>query len=180
MKFFILNASEDMAQPRMLNWFKKVGPGPMTSEKYHKLSRITTIEVELWSESIFPDIVTHPCFMVANKFTEVLRTYEPGLIFKYIVLFDKKNRRSQMYAMPEVEKIVCLSDESELNLTKSEIKRAVIGRGKVENHMLFSIADVSNQYIVAELRLVESLLRRQMTGLSLQEVILCGKEKCNG
>ena len=171
-----------MAQPRMLNWFEKVGSGPMTSEKFHKLSRITTIDVELWSESIFPDIITHPRFMVANKFTEVLRTYEPGLIFKYIVLFDKQNRRSQMYAMPEIEAITCLSEQSELSLDRSDIKHIVIKEEKVKGRRLFLIGDVKKQYVVVELHLVESLLRREMTGLSIQEVQFCkeGNEVADG
>jgi hypothetical protein len=174
MKLFILNASEDMHQPRMLNWFQKVGPGYMTLERFHKLPRVTSVDVELWSESIFPDVVSYPRFMVANKFSEILQIYEPGLTFKYIAMFDKQNRRSQMYAMPAVEEVMCLSDESKLSLTKNEIIRAVIQREKAKEHALFSIADVSKQYIVADLHLIESLLRRKMTGISLQEVILAG------
>ena len=175
MKLFHLKANRDMPQPHMLNWFEKIDSRDVTLERHHSIPRITPVDIELNPESIFPDIISSPRFMVANEFAKILRTYEPSLIFKFIVLFDKQNRRSQMYAMPILKEISCLSERSELNLNKSEIKHAVVEREKVEDRALFSIADVKNQYIVAELHLIESLLRRRMAGLSLQEVTLCGE-----
>jgi len=175
MKFFILKARSDMHQPAIKNWFDKIDSRDVTRERHHRISRITSIDVELNRESIFPDVISFPRFMVANKFATILQDYEPDLIFKFIALFDKQNRCSQMYAMPIIKEIACLSERSELNLNRSEIRRAVIERKQVEDRALFTIADVPNQYIVAELHLVESLLRRRMMGLSLQEVTLYGE-----
>jgi len=173
MKFFILKANREMPQPYMKNWFTKLDLRDAIMERHHNIARITNVDVELSQEGTFPDVISFPHFMVANDFSKILWAYEPGLIIKFIALFDKKNSRSQMYAMPIFERISCLAVESELNLDQSEIRRAVIEVEKVKGRTFFAIADVKNLYVVAELHLVESLLRRQIMGLSLQEVELC-------
>ena len=173
MKLFLLEANEMTVPPRILNWYDKVAPGPMTPEKFHKLSRFTNIRVETLSGTKFPDMVSYPRFMVTNKFTELLRAYEPSVVVKYIIMIDKQNKRSQMYAMPEIPTITCLSDQSELSINRSTVKNIVIKEEKVKGRKLFQIGDVTSQYVVAELHLVESLLRREMTGLSIQEIPLC-------
>jgi len=173
MKFYFLKPDKS-SQPEMLDWYKQLPVRHLTPESAHKIPRITTIHTKLNYEMDFPDIISYPRFMFANRLKRIIDLYEPGLIMKHVALFDTKRIMGKVYCLPVLERVACLSSESKLNLDKSVVIRAVLDRSKVKGKHLFAVAEVTNQYVVASLEVTESLLRRDVVDIELEEIELGG------
>ena len=52
----------------------------------------------------------------------------------------------------------------------SEIRKVVLDRHKIGEHSIFRLAGVEKQYIVGNLDVVESILKRGCVGMSLEEL----------
>ncbi|MDR0469905.1 MAG: hypothetical protein LBH09_08030 [Peptococcaceae bacterium] len=169
MKFFLLDADDRMEQPYFLNWYKEMDPKHQSA---WEIPRLSSFAVTLSCDSIFMDIVSYPYFMLSEAFYNLVRIYDEIIKFNYATLFDTKNRRHKTYGMPYLEKVDCLSAESELNRDGSVLRRAVLREETVRGRTLFQIGGVKNRYVAASLELVESAFRREVTGLRLRETAL--------
>jgi hypothetical protein len=169
MKYFILDADDQYAQPNFLNWYKEMNPKQQAA---WDIPRINRFSVSLSVDAVFVDIISHPYLMLSKKFADLVRLYDETIMFKYIMLYDKKNQRYMDYYMPLLEVINCLAEDSELNRDGSILLRTVLKRDALQYRALFQIGGVKNRYIAGSLELVESAFRREILGLKIHEVEL--------
>lgn len=170
MKYYILKADERNPLPRVINWFEVINPDLVNSTHGHMLPRFTKLEIAHQEEMIFPDILTHPVFMVSKNAAQIIRYYDSSVEFKYATLMDFESKENHTYFLPLLDSINCLSDDSELSLDKSVIKKAIINKKRVNGKQLFLLAGIKSPYICARLDIIESLLRRNVVGMSLLAV----------
>ena len=169
MKYFLVDADDQYAQPSFLDWYKEMNPRQQAAWDIPRLSRFT---VSLSVNAVFTDILSHPYLMLSKEFAGIVRLYDETINFKYVMLYDKKNRRYMVYHMPRLEAIDCLAEDSELNRDGSVLRRAVLKKAALRNRTLFQIGNVKNRYVVGSLELVESAFRREVLGLRVREVEL--------
>ena len=169
MKYFLLDADDQYAQPSFLNWFKEMTPRQQAS---WGIPRLNKFSVSLSVNAVFVDIISHPYLMLSKEFTDLVRLYDENIMFKYIMLYDKKNRRCMDYYMPQLEVVDCLAEDSEFNRDGSILLRTVLKRDALQHRVLFQIGGVKNRYIAGSLELVESAFRREVLGLRIREVEL--------
>ena len=136
------------------------------------IPRLNKFSVSLSVNAVFVDIISHPYLMLSKKFADLVRLYDENIMFKYIMLYDKKNRRCMDYYMPQLEVVDCLAEDSEFNRDGSILLRAVLKRDALQYRALFQIGGVKNRYIAGSLELVESAFRREVLGLRIREVEL--------
>lgn len=108
--------------------------------------------------------------MVTEQLRDVIRLYEPKMLFKEIVLLDQKYAKACTYHLPILDYIDCLTDGSILTKDRSTIISAEIDPNKMNEHSIAYIASVSNLYTIARLDIVESFLRRGVQGISLTDI----------
>ena len=169
MKFFLLDADDQYAQPTFLDWYKEMNPKLQAAWDIPRLSKFS---VSLSVNAIFVDILSHPYLMLSKEFSNLVRLYDDTIRFNYVMLYDKKNKRHMDYYMPKLEVVDCLANDSELSRDGSVLRRAVLQRDAVRYRTLFQIGGVSNRYIAGSLELVESAFRREVLGLRIREVEL--------
>ena len=169
MKFFHVEANDQIAQPRFIDWFNEMNPQQLVARDISQISRFT---VSLHAGAIFTDIISYPYFMISDGFASLVSMYDESIQFRHVVLNDKENRRFMAYNIPLLEEIDCLSQESELNRDGSVLLKTVLLREVVKGRSLFQIGGVKNRYVVSSLELVESALRREALGLKITEVPL--------
>lgn len=97
---------------------------------YEELDKRNYLRVELEGEIAFLDIVNSPLFMVTKEFANLIRIYYPAMKFKYMVLFDEKNRRTASYQIPNLPEIECLDEGSELSRDGNRIIKGIINERK--------------------------------------------------
>ena len=169
MKYFLLDADDRYAQPSFLDWYKEMSPKQQAAWDIPRLSKLS---VSLSVNAVFVDILSYPYLMLSKEFADLVRLYDETIMFNYVMLYDKKNRRHMDYYMPQLEVIDCLAKGSEFNRDGSVLRRAVLKRSALHHRTLFQIGDVKNRYIAGSLELVESAFRREVLGLRIREVEL--------
>jgi hypothetical protein len=172
MRYFRIYADEQNPQPRFLDWYTQVRPGRPDSQVYRELSQQNHFNVNLNVETPFMDLISHPCFMVSKEFATLIRLYSPEIRFKYATLFDKANRRTAFYQIPDLPEIECLDKKGELSRDKSEIITGILREEKIQMYSLFRIGGIKGRYIVADLKFVESVYRREVIGMRIEEFMV--------
>lgn len=171
MKYFLLESDSFYSNaPSIINWFGKIDKGNICLGKSHLLPQRMLFEIKNDKDLIFTDIVTHPFLLISDGFQKLVKLYQPRTPFKQVVLMDMITHNFKLYHLPILKKIDCLLEESKTNLDRSEIKEAVLDYEKIKDYSLFQLDNVKGTHIVIRLDLLESALRRKMTGLYIREV----------
>lgn len=171
MKYFLIEEDDRIINsPRVIGWHNKIDIRNIHPGSAGRLPGRELLFIKENPETIFTDIISNPFFLVSEKVKKVIQMYEPKTIIKELVLLDSKYEKVERYFLPVFEELDCLAKESILNLDHNEIKKAVLIQERLEGHAIFRIAGVGMQYIVGNLEIVESFLKREVIGMSLKEL----------
>lgn len=118
-----------------------------------------------------PDFIQRPVTMFSEHLKEIIDAYEPGLIFKDVVLIHKENSLQYRYVQILMDQLDGLSDKTEF-YPNGIPKKLILDQAKIGRHQIFLLAGEMNirKDPVISLPLAESLLRRKVTGIQLEEV----------
>ncbi len=173
MRYFRIFADETNAPPRIPGWYSMVRPNIFEGRKiYEALDRRNYLKVEYSSEMQFPDIISRPCFMASKDLADLIRIYQPGIQFKYIVLFDEKNRRTATYQIPGLPEIDCLDEDSEIAKDRITIKNGILRGDRTREEPIFRLKGAQGRHIMANLDFVESACRREVRGMAIEEFVV--------
>ena len=95
--------------------------------------------------------------------------YEKNIFFKPVVLADKKRIKQDLYWLVVPEKRKCLSSETEFK-KDGMIKRIVIDEKKVLESIVFLIDYIKENFIIVNLDVAESILRRGLIGIKFKKI----------
>lgn len=115
------------------------------------------------------DFLQRPVTMFSQRFQDIIDAYEPGIIFKDVVLIHKENGLQYCYVQTLMERINAAGSQTEY-YPNGTVKHLVLDRAKIGRHNLFLLDEKQRKDPVASLALVESLLRRKPTGMHFEEV----------
>ena len=171
MKYFILEAMPDYTDaPFVQDWYSKIDIRDISPQGFWKLADRTLFKVAPNQNMVFADILMSPFFMVTIEMKRVLEMYDTHIRTKQAVLLDSESGLSEVYYIPLLKVVDCLSPKSQLNIDRSIIKKAVLQLDKIKDVAIFKIGGVKSTYIAARMDVVESLLRRSPRGISLTAV----------
>ncbi len=140
----------------------------LRDKKYHLFPAITILPIYSSKEIDFLDLVCFPFFMVSDTFMSTLKIYLPFLKSKTIILENANGHKT--YKLPLIPRINCLTQNSKLSIDKSCIEYAELDYSKVKNHSVFYIGDITKNYVVMNLDILESVLKRGIRGISIKEI----------
>ena len=169
MKYFLLSAVNTSA-PIVTDWFNKVTPKESLNHTLNGLNNWTLLQFKGVPEMLDMDIFTLPTFMVSETIEKVIAMYEPYIKWRRVVLFHKESQAHRIYAIPMLEELECSYKRSEA-LNKRNYKVS-ISRDMIKNRVIFRIAGADSALIAARLDLVESILRRPVRGIELEEITM--------
>ncbi len=173
MRYFSICADKRHIQPRILNRELLIRPYIQEQDLiYRELEHRNYMKVELEQEIAFLDIMNSPVFMVTKEFANLIRIYCPATKFKYMVLFDERNRRAVSYQIPSLPEIDCLDENSELSRDGNTIIRGILCGEKIQNVPIFRLKGAKGRYIMANLAFVESVYRREVRGMGIEEFVV--------
>ncbi|NSB17195.1 hypothetical protein BCD95_005454 [Clostridium beijerinckii] len=118
----------------------------------------------------FLDILDTQLFIISEKMKKIIEKYSKEIIFIAIPLIDLSRERQENYYIPIVEGLDALSENAELNLNKTVVKKIILDKEKVKGKKIFKIKESSKTLIVIRLELAESLLRRNLKGIYLERL----------
>lgn len=171
MKYFLVETdSRIVCAPKIMSWYEKLDIRNICLKGAHKLPDRELLLLESSRDTIFTDVISIPFYLVSAKIKEVVQMYEPNIILKEMVLLDQVFERTERYFLPIFSELECLHDKSMFNLDRSELKKIVLKKNAIGEHSIFRIANIQKQYIIGNLDIVESILRRNCIGLQLTEL----------
>ncbi|MCI9047227.1 MAG: hypothetical protein HFG71_08120 [Hungatella sp.] len=115
-----------------------------------------------------PDFIQNPVTMCSYRLKDILEAYEDGIEFKDVVMIHKENSLQYNYVQILLEPIDALSGKSEW-YPNGTLKRIVLDGKKIGEHHIFLLDGGYRRDPVISLPLAESLLRRDVTGICLEE-----------
>ena len=118
------------------------------------------------------DIISSPIFMVSREFANIIRMYCPWMRFKYLVLFDERNKRTASYQIPCLPEIDCLDGDSELSRDGNVIRKGILQGGRTGGTCIFRLKGAGGRYVMVDLALAESVYRREVKGMDIEEFVV--------
>lgn len=167
MNYFLISKDEIYEKaPNIINWYEDerlINERNLNLLENRKILKIRNEEKIVWT-----DIISNPNFFVSEKVKGVINKYDNKIKFKQVILLDVLGAEAEVYYLPLLKFINCLSEESEI--VGNTIKRCVIKRDIIKDEKIFRIGDVNKRYIVVRLDLAESILRRETRGIKLEKI----------
>jgi hypothetical protein len=169
--YFLLSQDKRYnATPRLLGLFNILDRRDVSRKNMHKLPARMVVKAEPRESYDQPDVLDDSLFLVSDTVKHVFSFYEPDFPCRPVILLCGKTVQ-MTYNLPVFEEIPCLHESSERGeYNKTVIKKIVLARSALGNKSIFKIADTYYRYIVIRLDAAESLLRREVKGLSFCEL----------
>jgi len=141
--------------------------GSSDSEKLREHTMLLTLEDE---NSIYPAMLEAPMTMVQDEVWQVISMYEPDIVTKNVSLINRKKKTRRGYKLLLLDRMDCLHTDSEFYKDHS-IKQLVLDSRKVKGKEIFRIAGVTPEIVVISMNIAESILRRDISGICLEEMV---------
>ncbi|KOP69414.1 serine protease [Lysinibacillus sp. FJAT-14745] len=176
MNYFILSQDE-----RISNAVEPVGLSKIIKKELLTVERMEELEeldrqfpVLDKSENDYIDFIEKPIALLADPLKQLVEKYEPRLPFKPVVLVDMPKLKQTLYWLSIPPKVACLSAQTEFHLDGT-LKKLVIDEALAAPYTFFKIEGIKEDYIIVNIELAESILRRAFRGIRLHKVQTEGK-----
>ena len=170
MKYFVLTLHPSYQAPTIKNWQGILDSRTLAKKKKPLIPKHTLFQTNPQLKAVFTDLIFHPCFMVTKQVMDVIKLYEPSLYFERLVLSEAQTKKIHTYCIPILEELSVLTSNSRVGRDRVTLEHIEIDYQKTKGKAIFQMKYQDKVYILANLDLVESLLRRQITGIDLKEV----------
>jgi hypothetical protein len=178
MRYFRLEQDKRFTDiPYIMNGFNKIDGRKIRRDQSRSLPHRVLMELYPNPNTVFGDIILSPYLLLSEKAREAVNLYEQRLPYKQVVLLDSENALTNLYFLPILEVVDCLSAASEMNRGRTVIRRAVLLKSKLPSPSIFRLDNVDCAQIIVRLDLAESLLRRGVRGIKLRETIVSEEEQ---
>lgn len=172
MRYFELRQGEHLRNPIKIQWAKQdVYQYNPTREQFDNFPNIHVGYYDYTDTIEIPEVLEGSTFFVGEEVKHVLKMYDESIPFKGV----------QVYPFGMLSKIVptywtffpmeadCLHESVEI-LPNGEMKEMLLDTNKISGVPVFKVAGIRVHRIIVTLPVAESLLRRQLFGISLKEV----------
>ncbi|HJA71012.1 MAG TPA: hypothetical protein IAA07_05435 [Candidatus Lachnoclostridium stercoravium] len=138
-------------------------------EEKDMVNEATFLYVKDGREETVLDFYQSPVTMISSSVQEVFAMYEDNILFKRVYLVSREKGISRNFYIPFIPRLDGMSSFVERYPDGRE-KKVILDREKCRGHHVFYLADSMTRRPVISLAAAESLLRRRVIGLKLQEV----------
>jgi hypothetical protein len=172
MEFFLIEVDSNYIAPCPKNCNILLWRNVESIEKFVRLPKHIILRIENHMQMVYTDLIMYPNFCVTEKVKEAMELFQPGVYFKRIILYNKERKKSMPYYMPLLETVDCFTENTIYNADRSVIHRAQIDSEMIGGRIFFRAGGVKCNCILGRLDFVESLLKRNVLGLGLKEVLM--------
>lgn len=171
MNYFILSQDE-----RIINAVKPVGIAQVIKKELLTIERMEELEelerqfpVLEKGEMVYTDFIEKPIMLISDAVKQLVEKYVPNMPFKAVVLTDMPKLMQTLYWLVIPPRVRCLSAQTEFHLDGT-LKKLVIDEQLAAPYSFFQIEGIKEQFIVVNIELAESILRRDFRGIRLQKI----------
>lgn len=172
MKYFLIGTDEKNRIPYNINKNRAVDIRMLTREGISTLPMWNIISMDLPDEGFFPDLICSPFVLMSENCIKTAVMYQPDIIYRGVKLWDRDSGVNRTYYLSILDELDCMSAQTQFNTTGNRITRLVLDRDRIGENAVFRIKGYNRGCIAGRLDFVESLLRREAGGITLEEAEL--------
>ncbi|MEC1180067.1 serine protease [Metasolibacillus meyeri] len=120
------------------------------------------------------DFIERPVALFSDVLKQLIEKYNPNCPFKPVILAEITKSKQTPYWLAIPPKIACLAPETEFH-RDGTVKKLVIEEALAAPYPFFQVEGIHEPYVVVNIELAESILRRSFRGLRLQQVQTAGR-----
>ncbi|EQB90142.1 hypothetical protein J2Z44_001682 [Clostridium punense] len=169
MQYFSIGQDKQVQNCISFTDFKTDEHAILLKEDADTFNDITTIFVEGQGDSLYPDFIESPVFLVSDELKKVLAMYDDTLIFKTVILSNLKEQSQKIYWLLLTDILDALSEKTEFYKNGWE-KHIVIDHKKVQGYKVFQIKGLKKSRLFIHLDVAESMLRRNFKCIEYREI----------
>lgn len=171
MRYFVLKQDEQIMDiPYPKDFFEKIDVRKVSAESGELVPFRTLISLRPSEFTIFPDVLCTPVLLVTQDAQNIIKLFNEDIAYRQIIYLDKENYLVNLYFMPLLDTVDCLSPRSEyVNASKATLSKVVLKGDPIKNESIFQVKNPAQRVIVVRLDLVESLLAHGCRGFTLAE-----------
>ncbi|MEG0258729.1 MAG: serine protease [Lysinibacillus sp.] len=176
MNYFILSQDERISNAvEPIGISKVIKKEMLTAERMEELEAVDRqFPVLDKRKNDYIDFIEKPIALLSDPVKQLVVKYEPRLPFKSVVLMDLPNLSQVLYWLIIPPKIACLSTQTEFH-RDGTLKNLVIDEAKAAPYTIFKIDGIKEDFVIVNIELAESILRRAFRGIRLIKVQTEGK-----
>ena len=134
-----------------------------------QIQDISVLFMEGNKDSIYPDVIETPVFLVSDRLKRLLEPYDPAVFYRRVALNQVKEKKQRMYWLLITEKTECLDERSEY-YPNGWNKRVILERGAVGARRIFKVKGLMTPKILVHVDVAESIMRRDFDGILFRPV----------
>lgn len=121
------------------------------------------------------DLLGQPAFLVSDNLKRIFALYDPDMPFKGIRVYanNLEDNESPLYWWPYIPPVECLSGQATKYPT-GMLEHFVLDRRAIHNESIFRVGGILENKVIISLSVAESMIRRKMTGFTLEPVHFAG------
>ncbi|MCL2122230.1 MAG: hypothetical protein FWH28_08290 [Clostridiales bacterium] len=171
MRYFVLKQDDRITDmPYAIDFFEKIDVRSVSAAGAGAVPTRTLINIRPSGFTVFPDVLCSPVLLVTDEAKDVIQAFDEYLVYREVVYLDAKNESLQLYFMPMMEIVDCLSEKSEyVNVSRGAFSKVVLKRAPIRDKALFLVKNNTQRVCIMRLDLAESLLGRDCKGFTLEE-----------
>lgn len=170
MRFFMMEQDKKLPDVICFRDFDICGPRHIFyKEDSDQVNAFTMMYLTDDGGEVMPDFIQSPVHMVSDTVKQVIDMYEDEMEFRTLIIANQKEEQMVKYHHLLLERFDMFSDQTEF-YSNGSVKRLVLDSEKIGVHKVFMLDDKRFSYPFASLEVVESMLRRGMTGIIFKEV----------
>lgn len=144
-------------------------------EEIEQIQDISVLFMKGNKESIYPDILETPVFMISDRLKNVMEPYDSNVVYRRVVLNQIDPVIQKMYWLLLTEKIDCLDKKSQY-YPNGWNKEIILNRKKIGKRRIFKAKGILTPKILVHVDVAESIMRRNFEGVLFHPVELCQEE----
>lgn len=170
MRYFTMEQDKELWDCIEFRDFDICGPRHIFYKKdADDINDTTTLYLTEKSGECAPDFIQSPIPLVSDTVKKVLDMYEDDLVFKSVAVISKEQGMILPYHTLLLDSMNMLSEKTEF-YPNGSVKRLVLDPERIGEHRAFWLDDRRFRNPFVSLEIVESLLRRNVTGIVFREV----------
>jgi len=138
-------------------------------EEYGQVHDITVLFMLGNKDSIYPDVIETPVFLVSEALKCLMEPYDTTVTYRRVVLNQTKESRQENYWVLMPEKRDCLHEDSAWYPNGWD-KTIILDRQKTGARRIFRAEGMQTPKVIVHMDVSESIMRRDFCGISFRPV----------
>lgn len=152
------------------DWKKEIARGRSVEFKYGELpDKKYNFPIKSDKEKAYPDLIEAPLPLLSTRIKEIFCGFENRIQCNCAILSDKDLRKQEVYWLFALERVECLSNDTEF-YPNGTLKKLVLDERRIGKHTVFRVKGILEKQIVIRFDVVESILRRPVMGVQLKKI----------